>query len=240
MLILARIFLITCAIVMPVRGVPCFVASTNLGGGLFSYTFQQGDDPYVWGISSNDNGGVAVPSIGVLEIYDAPGWTHTNSLGWITWTFTNGIAFLDEPVTFSVQSCLTESASYTGTSGGIIFGSVYELPGLTNDLGTGFQWFDYVGPILPVLNIYQSGTNVTVWWSAEAQGMQLEASVRLGRLGVVGIGHQYMDTCKFQHHCGNTCHRRSKILPPCFPMHSLKTIRSWHFNDASVFHDWFA
>lgn len=183
---LARTFLLVFAIVNTAQGLPCLGESTNLGGGLFSYTFQRGSDPGVWGISTNE-GSVWLQSYGILDVQDAPGWTHTISssgmITWISWTVTNGIVFLDDPVTFSIRSCLTESVTYTNTSrGGIvggIIGVVYELPGRTNVLVGGYQGFDFVGPALPSLSIGQSGTNVTVQWSAQAQGLQLEASDRL-------------------------------------------------------------
>ena len=177
---LARTFLLVFAIVNTAQGLPCLVDSTNLGGGLFSYTFRRGSDPGVWGISTNE-GSVGLQAYGILDVQDAPGWTHTiSSIGmikWITWTVTNGIVFLDDPVTFSVRSCLTESV--TGISRGVIIGAVFELPGRTNYLVGGYQSFDYVGPALPSLSIGQTGTNVTVQWSAQAQGLRLETSDRL-------------------------------------------------------------
>jgi hypothetical protein len=179
---LARTFLLVFATVNTAQGIPCLVESTNLGGGLFSYTFQRGSDPGVWGISTNE-GSIWIQSYGVLDVQDSPGWTHTTSssgvITWITWTVTNGIVFLDDPITFSVRSCLTESVTYTNTSRGGIIGVVFELPGRTNVLGGGYQEFDFVGPALPSLSIGQSGTNVTVQWSPQAQGLQLEASDRL-------------------------------------------------------------
>ena len=175
-----RLFLLICVMVNTAQALPCFVASTNHGGGWFSYTFSRGDDPYVWGLRST-GGFIQMQSYGVLEVLDSPGWTHTiSSSGLIVWTVTNGIVFLDvPPVTFSIRSCLTESATYTQFGLGAIVGSVWELPGRTHSLGGGLQNFAFVGPALPSLNVERTGTNVTVQWSAQAQGLHLEACEQL-------------------------------------------------------------
>ncbi len=186
MLGFARLFLVILVVVNTAQGFPCLVESTNHGGGLFSYTFRRGDDPYVWRLGTN-GGFILLQSHRVLEVQDAPGWTHSiSSSGLITWTVPSGIQFLDEPVTFSVRSSLTDSVTYAGgTNGnniGRIIGTVYELPGRTNYLGGGFQSFGFVGPALPSLSVSRNGTSVTVSWAADVQGLQLEASERSGTL----------------------------------------------------------
>ena len=169
------------------RGVPCFVESTNHGGGLFSYTFRRGDDPYVWGVGTN-LGLIQLQSHGVLDVRDPSGWTHTiSSSGLISWTVTNGIVFLDEPVTFWLRSCLTESAPYSGFGPdgpfGGIFSVVFALPERTKILGGGYQAFDFVGPALPTLTIRRRLEDVVIRWSADAQGLRLEAAERLDSSG---------------------------------------------------------
>ena len=109
---LASVIVCACGLVAMAHGTPCVVESTDHGGGLFSYTFRRGDDAYVWGLGT-DLGTVYLQSYGVVEVQEPPGWTHSISpSGRITWSVTNGVAFLDEPVTFTVRSCLTESAIY--------------------------------------------------------------------------------------------------------------------------------
>ena len=175
----ARTLLLMLAVANTVPAIPCYVTSTNRGGGWFSYTFQRGDDPYVWGIGTNWES-IVLPSCAVLEVQDPPGWTHTlDSSGLITWTVTNGIVFLDEPVTFAPRSCLTQSGTYTWPNAGYILGFVYLLPDRTNPIGPAYQSFDFIGPVLPTLKIERTGTNATIWWSAEAHGLRLEATERL-------------------------------------------------------------
>ncbi len=171
------------------QSLPCLVSSTNLGGGLFSYTFQRGNLPYIWGVRTNTDyytDYIGLQSYGILGVQDAPGWTHTVSpSGLITWKVTNGIVFLDQPVTFTVQSCLTESTestNYSGVNRGFIVGALYSLPDFTYFFEGGYQSFNFIGPALPRLGISQIGTSTTVSWSAEAQGLQLEASDRLDTL----------------------------------------------------------
>jgi len=187
MKLLVQTILLMQGAVAAAQTLPCFVDSTNHGGGLFTYTFRRGDAPYVWGLGTNLNfiggGTIVFQSYGVLEVQEPPGWTHNiSSSGRITLSVTAGPGYLDEPVVFSVLSCLTESRPYSGLDGGYIIGAVFALPGRTNYLGGGYQMFDYIGPALPRLSILPEGTNVTVRWAGEAQGLQLEESERLGVL----------------------------------------------------------
>jgi len=185
-LLVQAIFLMYGA-VASAQNLPCLVDSTNHGGGLFTYTFRRGDAPYVWALGANqkwDGGTIVFQSCGVLDVQEPPGWTHSISpCGLITLSVTAGPGYLDEPLVFSVLSCLTESGPYSGIDGGgHIIGVVVALPGRTNYLGGGYQIFDYVGPALPRLSVLRDGTNVIVRWSGEAQGLQLEGSERLGVL----------------------------------------------------------
>src|SRR6266542_1585578 len=176
----AQLLLLICALITTAQGVPCIVESTNHGGGLFSYTFRRGDDPHVWGIRTNA-GMIHLQAHGVLDVQNPPGWTHSiSSSGVIAWTVTNGIVFLDEPVTFWLRSCLTESAPYSGiTSGGpfaAISGSLYALPERTQILGGGYQAFDFAGPAPPTRTIQRRLEDVIVRWSSDVQGLRLEAA----------------------------------------------------------------
>lgn len=172
-----RLLLLIFAVVNAAQGTPCFVDSTNHGGGLFSYTFRRGDAPAVFGLSFNGSY-IRLQSYEVVEIQDAPGWTHTISAsGVITWSVSSGTIFLDQPVTFSVRSRLTESTTY---SNGVILGSAFELPDRLNLLGGGFQTFTFLGPALPSLRAERNGANLTITWPTEVQGLQLEASDALG------------------------------------------------------------
>ncbi|MBI2929746.1 MAG: hypothetical protein HYY24_29150 [Verrucomicrobia bacterium] len=84
--------------------------------------------------------------------------------GLITWTVTNGVVFLEEPVVFSVRSCLTEARTYASATTdplSVIIGAAYTLPDHRVFAG-GYQRFDFVGPALPQLSIQDTATNVTV------------------------------------------------------------------------------
>src|SRR6185503_3037925 len=182
---LASVIVSACGIVAMAHGIPCIVESTNHGGGLFSYTFRRGDDPYVWGLGT-DFGTVYLQSYGVVEVQEPPGWTHSISpSGRITWAVTNGVAFLDEPVTFTVRSCLSESASYPAeASVSAINSVVFELPDRIHTLGGGYQAFDWIGPVRPSLTIERTDTVVLVRWSAQALGVQLETCDSLDSSGL--------------------------------------------------------
>lgn len=165
------------------RGWPCEVDTTTDGQGLFTYRFHRGDYPNVWAVYTNN--AIYMQSYGVLEVVDAPGWCHAiDGTGWINWSPTNGLVFLDDPVTFSVRSCLAESATYDawpwwppgGYPVGIITGSVYELPGRTNCLGGGYQNFIFTGPARPKLFIEQQGNELLLRWSTRSQRCQLESA----------------------------------------------------------------
>src|SRR6266545_6956954 len=127
----AQVMLCLWTMVVTAQELPCLVESTNHGGGVYSYTFRQGDSPYIWGISPTNGAYLFVHSQGILEAEDPPGWTHSISpSGRITWTPTNRLVFLEEPITFTVRSCLTESATYAfdwsdGAPVGVIVGLLY-------------------------------------------------------------------------------------------------------------------
>ncbi len=184
---LVRIILLLCLLATTAHGSLCFVQSTNHGGGLFSYTFRRGDDPYVWGMGTNF-GIIQMQSYGVVEVQDPPGWEHSVSpSGRITWTVTNGLVFLDEPVTFSVRSCLTQSATYPTTlewgpegPDGWLASVAFTLPDHAQTTYGGVQFFEFVGPVLPLLSIERAISDVFVRWPAEAQGLQLEEIDQLG------------------------------------------------------------
>jgi hypothetical protein len=157
---------------------PAAVGSTNDGDGWYSYTFERGNEPYVWGIDPQ-NGAIQMQSYGVLEILDPPGWKHTLSdTGLIQWRTTEEIIFLDAPVVLRLRSCLTESVNYHGLGPGYILGAVFALPERTLYLGGGYQAFDFVGPALPQLSVEKREGKLVVSWSARAQGMILEVTER--------------------------------------------------------------
>ena len=158
---------------------PADVVSTTDSNGLFTVTFQRGDTPYVWGLTTND--AISLYAYGVLQVHTPPGWTHTMvDPHWIIFKPTGGTNFLDDPVTFSIRSCLTEPARYEGTSGqytaGTIVGAVYALPERTEILGGGYQNFGYLGPALPHLAIERSGPDILLRWPASALGLYVETS----------------------------------------------------------------
>ena len=180
------IILLLRAFMNPASGLPCHVDSTDDGNGLFTYTFHRGDDPYVWGLGATYggvvNGLIALQSYGILGVQEPSGWSHSISdAGLITWLPTNGLTFLDEPLTFSVQSCLAETATYDSWPeqarypAGFIGGTVYELPGRTNALEGGYQTFIFTGPALPRLAVERIGSNIILRWSTLAQRCRIEA-----------------------------------------------------------------
>ena len=158
---------------------PCDMVSTNDGNGLFTYTFQRGDTPYVWGLDTNAS--IHLQAYGVLEVRTPPAWTYAiSNPDRIIFVPTQGTNFLDEPVTFSVRSCLTEPTRYESVSGpytsGIILGVVFALPERTEMLGGGYQSFTYVGPALPRLMIERNGSEIVLRWPSSALGLAVEMS----------------------------------------------------------------
>lgn len=177
----AQVMLCLWTMVVTAQELPCLVESTNHGGGVYSYTFRQGDIPYVWGLSTN-GAYLFLHLHGILEAVDPPGWTHSISpSGRITWTPTNGLVFLEEPITFTVRSCLTESATYgftwsDGAPSGVIAGLLYTVPEHAPTIFGGAQSFVYVGPVLPALAIERTAANTVIRWPAAAQGLTLETA----------------------------------------------------------------
>lgn len=160
----------------------CQVDSTNDGNGLFTYTFHRGDQPYVWGLSP-DFGVIDMLIYGILEVQDPPGWTHSVSTNsYIRWSVTNGLVFLDDPVTFSVRSFLVETATYDHWPPpghyprGIIVAGAYGLPGHTNTFSGGYEVFVFIGPALPTLAIEENNNDILLRWSTLAQGCSLQAA----------------------------------------------------------------
>ena len=160
---------------------PCQVDSSNDGNGLYTYTFHRGDVPYVWGWTWSTNGGITMQFYGIREVLDPPGWSHRiDPSGQIFWNPSELPAYLDDPVTFSVQSCLAETTTYTNWwppgryQLGSIGGAVYELPGRTNFLGGGYQNFGFTGPALPTLSVELQGNWVVLSWPTLARDCQLE------------------------------------------------------------------
>jgi hypothetical protein len=161
---------------------PLSVTCTNDGNGLYSYTFAQGDDPYVWGIGGTAT--LSMPSYGVLQTFQPPGWSATlDPDGWISWQVTNGLVYLEDPVTLAVRSTFTASRLYDGAYGaspfpaGYIVGVVYSLPDHVAFLG-GYEAFPFIGPdpIPPPLNIQRVGGSVVLSWRAPAGGFNLETT----------------------------------------------------------------
>jgi len=132
------------------------VTSSTDGNGLFSYTFNLGTSPYVWGISP-DNGDIVMQSHGILDIISPPGWAATvdaNEL--ITWQPTSGTVYVGEsPLTFSVLSSYTDSTVYDQWGvedptylAGLIGGSLYTISD-HQGVALGYETFSFVGPQVP-------------------------------------------------------------------------------------------
>ena len=183
----AQVMLLLWTMAVTAQELPCRVESTDHGDGRFSYTFSQGNIPYVWGLSTN-GAYLFVHSQRIVEVLDPPGWTHSiSSAGRITWTPTSTLVLLEEPITFTVRSCLTESATYgfewfDGAPSGVIAGLLYTVPEHAPTLFGGAQSFSYVGPVRPALAIERTATNTVIRWTTAAQGLTLEAADELAPL----------------------------------------------------------
>lgn len=81
---LAPAILIVYAVVTSAQNIPCFVETTNHGGGLFTYTFRRGDASFVWGLGTNLHysvgGRIEFQSYGILDVQTPPGWTYSRRL----------------------------------------------------------------------------------------------------------------------------------------------------------------
>jgi len=129
------------------------VSSTTDSHGLFTYTFDLGPAPYVWGISP-DNGDIFMQSHGILQVISPPGWTATvDANEFITWQPTSGTVYVGESsLTFSVLSSYTDSILYDqwGVSDpdylkGMIGGTLFTVPDHQGVTG-GFETFSFLGP----------------------------------------------------------------------------------------------
>jgi hypothetical protein len=157
------------------------VDSFHDGAGLYTYTFHRGDMPYVWGWMTTNNGNIWMQSYGIREVQDPPGWTHSISAsGGISWRPFALPAYLDDPITFSIRSCLAVTTTYTNfwppgiyPLGGIV-GEVYELPGRTNFVEGGYQNFIFTGPALPTLSAGLQGSQLVLSWPTLARECNLE------------------------------------------------------------------
>ena len=161
------------------------VVSTNNGRGLYSYTFSRGIASYFWGVPGT--GVILIQSYGILQTSQPPGWSvsiDTNSL--VTWQHTNGIGYLDLPVTFSILSSYPVPKTYDGIisspfSVGFLLGGVYSAHD-GNALGGGFTEFIFTGPDpnpIPTLSVQRAGTNIVISWPAAITGFTLESCVNL-------------------------------------------------------------
>jgi len=160
------------------------VACTNDANGLYSYTFSKGAAPYVWGLTTNGLG-LSLQSYGVIQTIQPPNWeASVDPSGLIVWTVTNGIVYLDEPVTFSVRSTFAVPRVYDswGNRGpflkGYVVGSVYLRPD-PQPLGGGYENFNFVGPDPTALTIHKVGGNVVLDWYSGLTGFQLQATTNL-------------------------------------------------------------
>jgi hypothetical protein len=129
------------------------VSSTTDGHGLFTYTFDLGPSPYVWGISP-DNGDIFMQSHGILQVISPPGWAATvDPEEFITWQPTSGTVYVGQPsLTFSVLSSYTDSILYDqwGVSDpvylkGIIGGTLFTVPD-HEGVALGYETFSFLGP----------------------------------------------------------------------------------------------
>lgn len=180
--------------------VPCIVESTNQGGGWFSYSFKRGDADFIWRLSQNGGQVIVIHFPGVLEIEHPPGWSHEfGPPNFVSFSVTNGEAFIDEPVTFRLRSLLTETTIYGFTNNpGVIVADAVQLPGRTV-LSGGVQFFSYISPVFPTLAATWNGTNIVAQWSTNAVGLKLQENSEItNRVGwsavtnvpiVVGTNH---------------------------------------------------
>jgi hypothetical protein len=159
------------------------VDSTNTVPGVFTYTFRRETNNEVWAITPEE-GSISIQSDGVLRVEDPIGWTHTvDSSGFINWTVTNGIEYIDEPITFTVTSCLREVQTYPPLDphmdyAGVIVAAAYELPGYI-EIGAGFVGFNYIGPVRTPLTIQFAGTNLLLSWPVSSSNFVLQAASSL-------------------------------------------------------------
>jgi hypothetical protein len=157
---------------------PAVLESTHDGAGLYSYTFDQGDVPFVWGFVPAF-GWIMIQSYEVREIVVPPRWTAmSDSNGVVLLSVTNGIAYLgDGPVTFSIRSASSTPTNYSFlTASCEIVGSFYDSATHSYQ-GSGYQTFDYVGPQhLVRLQIERSGSDVVLRWPVTTSSYVLEST----------------------------------------------------------------
>ena len=181
---------------MAIAGETVSVSSTTDGHGLYSYTFELGSQPYVWGLQSN-NGNIFIKSHGILEVISPPGWIATvDTREFITWQPTNGLVFVGQPpLTFSVISSNTNSILYVPSAepdpvypAGIIGGSLYTIPD-HQGVALGYETFSFLGPQLNspcFLNIRSEVDAVVLSWTNAAFALQIAPSPAGTYTNVVG------------------------------------------------------
>jgi hypothetical protein len=143
------------------------VQSATDSNGLFTYTVQRGNEPYLWG-GSEQLPSVVLPALGVLSVTTPPGWSAiTTGATAITWSYTGtGTWFLDStPIVFTLQSAYPLPVAYDSLAStalyqqGTVFGDVYTTnlalyTGAASNETTsvnvvGYERFAFVGPALP-------------------------------------------------------------------------------------------
>jgi hypothetical protein len=143
------------------------VQSATDSNGLFTYTVQRGNEPYLWG-GSEHLPSLTLPALGVLSVTTPPGWTAmATGATAITWSHTGtGTWFLDStPIVFTLQSAFTLPVAYDSLTStalyqqGTVFGDVYTTnlalyTGAASNETTsvnvvGYERFAFMGPALP-------------------------------------------------------------------------------------------
>ena len=126
------------------------VVSFTDENGFFSYTFTRGPDPFLWGMDLS--GGIVIRSYGIQAVFDPVGWESTvDNSGNITWEYVDeGTWFIEDvPVTFSLQSSISQSTMYDSTDPsyprGVVMGGTYDMN--YEYEAVGFERFHHFGPV---------------------------------------------------------------------------------------------
>ena len=157
--------------------------SSNPEPGVFQYTFQHGGGSLVHGLEYN-SGTIQLYFPGSLQVEDLPGWQHEiHSSGRVMWTVTNGLTFVEAPITFQARSCLSAVKVYSGNAPNDLLGPYaavlaryYSYPDHRPLPIVGYEALNYLGPALPTLFVEQNGTNIILRGSDVSPGFVLETS----------------------------------------------------------------
>jgi len=162
------------------------VTSSTDGNGLYTYTFSKGSQPFVWGLNGT-NTAIYLQSYGVVQTSQPTNWVASfDAIGRIVWTVTNGIDYIDDPVTVTVRSIFKTSRTYNNWGEeeptifrrGFVLGYAYELPN-HEPLGLGIENFVSIGPDPTALSIHQASNSLVVSWFSGLTNYQLQSASTL-------------------------------------------------------------